>query len=167
MENSKITKILFVCLGNICRSPAAQTVMEQLVEGKGMQNVIECDSAGTYSGHTGEKADPRMRSAASRRGINITHRARQVRSDDFDRFDMIVAMDDSNYDKLFRLAPTAEATDKIYRMSEFFGENYSRDWSYVPDPYYEGAEGFELVLNLLEDGCANLLSRLELAHENE
>lgn len=163
MTENKQYRILFVCLGNICRSPAAQTVMEREVARQGLQHLVECDSAGTYSGHTGEKADPRMRYAAGRRGIDITHRARQVKSDDFERFDMIVAMDDSNYDKLFRLAPTTEATDKIYRMCEFFGERFNRDWSYVPDPYYEGSEGFELVLDMLEEGCVNLLTRLEPA----
>lgn len=167
MKEPKTTHVLFVCLGNICRSPAAQTVMEQLVADRGLAHAILCDSAGTYSGHTGEKADPRMRYAASRRGIDITHRARQVRSQDFDRFDMLVAMDDSNYDKLFRLAPTAEATDKIHRMCEFFGERFARDWDHVPDPYYEGSEGFELVLDMLEEGCANLLNELEAADKDK
>ena len=167
MENSKITRVLFVCLGNICRSPAAQTVMEKIVSSRGVSHLIECDSAGTYSGHTGEKADPRMRQAAANRGINITHRARQVKRDDFDRFDMIVAMDDSNYNNLYRLAPSCEASDKIYRMCDFFGETFRQNWDHVPDPYYEGREGFELVLDMLEEGCVNLMNHLQSTLENK
>ena len=159
MNSSKTTRIIFVCLGNICRSPAAQTIMESIIAKRGLGNAFECDSAGTYAGHTGEKADPRMRHAASRRGLDITHRARAVRSGDFDNFDLIVAMDDSNYDRLYRLAPSIEAADKIHRMCEFFGDRFAgRD--YVPDPYYEGQEGFELVLDMLEEGCENLLGRI-------
>ncbi len=120
MNSSKITRIIFVCLGNICRSPAAQTIMESIITKQGLGSAFECDSAGTYAGHTGEKADPRMRHAASRRGLDITHRARAVRSGDFDNFDLIIAMDDSNYDRLYRLAPSIEAADKIHRMCEFF-----------------------------------------------
>ena len=158
MSNAKY-RILFVCLGNICRSPAAQTIMESIISKQGVDSDFECDSAGTYSGHTGEKADSRMRYAASKRGLDITHRARAVKMSDFDNFDIILAMDDSNYDRLYRLAPTIEASDKVRRMCEFFGERFSnRD--YVPDPYYEGQEGFELVLDMLEEGCDNLLDNL-------
>lgn len=159
MNSNKITRLLFVCLGNICRSPAAQTVMEGLIRERGLTDRFECDSAGTYSGHTGEKADPRMRHAASKRGIDITHRARAVKSADFDAFDVIIAMDDSNYDRLYRMAPSVEDADKVRRMCEFFGERFAgRD--HVPDPYYEGQEGFELVLDMLEEGCARLLDEL-------
>ena len=101
------TRILFVCLGNICRSPAAEGIMRRIVERRGLSGTFGIDSAGTYGGHRGELPDPRMRSAASRRGYALTHRSRQVREEDFDRFDMIVAMDDMNYESLNRLAPTA------------------------------------------------------------
>ena len=148
-------RILFVCLGNICRSPAAEAMMQSLVERAGLQNQRDLDSAGTYGGHAGERADARMRRAAAARGIDITHRSRQVRESDFDNFDMIIAMDDNNYEALFRLAPSREAQFKIYRFREFLRRN--PDWSYIPDPYYEGHEGFELVLDLLEDGCATLV----------
>lgn len=149
-------RVLFICLGNICRSAAAQTMLETLAEARGAD--IGVDSAGTYGGHAGQMADPRMRRHAARRGLDITHRARQVRESDFDRFDLIVAMDDANYDDLRRMAPTLEGEGKIVRMADFFSQPASLD--YVPDPYYSGAEGFELVLDLLEDACSNLLDSL-------
>ncbi|MBR5464799.1 MAG: low molecular weight phosphotyrosine protein phosphatase [Alistipes sp.] len=150
-------KILFVCLGNICRSPAAEGIMRDLVIRRGLTEQIEIDSAGTYAGHTGELADPRMRRAASARGIELTHSARQIREADFERFDRIIVMDDYNYEDVHRLAPSRELAQKIYRMREFF---HSSRYSYVPDPYYEGREGFEIVLDLLEEGCRNLLDEL-------
>ncbi|MBO5831190.1 MAG: low molecular weight phosphotyrosine protein phosphatase [Alistipes sp.] len=159
METKKITRILFVCLGNICRSPAAEGVMQMLVERNGLTDRVVLDSAGTYGGHSGERSDVRMRRAASARGIELTHRARQVREEDFERFDMIIAMDDNNYEALFRLAPDRAAQQKIYRFREFLRHN--PNWSYVPDPYYEGHEGFELVLDLLEDGCSTLVEQLQ------
>lgn len=159
MKNNDITRILFVCLGNICRSPAAEAMLSVLVERNGLSNRVVVDSAGTYGGHAGERSDARMRSAAAARGIAMTHRARQVREEDFERFDLIIAMDDNNYEALFRLAPDRAAQQKIYRFREFL--RHHPDWSYIPDPYYEGHEGFELVLDLLEDGCAELLNQLK------
>ena len=153
----KPRKILFVCLGNICRSPAAEEVMRTLVRESGEEADYVLDSAGTYGGHAGQLSDSRMCAHARRRGYQLTHRSRPVRSSDFDDFDLIVAMDDSNYDRLRSLAPTLEARDKVVRMMD-----YARLHPYydsVPDPYYEGAEGFELVLDLLEDACAGLLDR--------
>ena len=149
--------ILFVCLGNICRSPAAEGILRDLIIRRGVTDLIEVDSAGTYAGHTGELPDPRMRRAASARGIELTHRARQIREADFERFDRIIVMDDYNYEDVHRLAPSREAAHKIYRMREFFT---SSRYHYVPDPYYEGREGFEIVLDLLEEGCQNLLDKL-------
>ncbi len=132
--------------------------MQMLVERNGLADRVVLDSAGTYGGHSGERSDARMRRAAAARGIDITHRARQVREEDFERFDMIIAMDDNNYEALFRLAPDREAQQRIYRFREFLRHN--PNWSYIPDPYYEGHEGFELVLDLLEDGCSTLLEKL-------
>ena len=132
--------------------------MQMLVERNGLADSVVLDSAGTYGGHSGERSDARMRRAALARGIDITHRARQVREEDFERFDMIIAMDDNNYEALFRLAPDREAQQRIYRFREFLRHN--PNWSYIPDPYYEGHEGFELVLDLLEDGCSTLLEKL-------
>ncbi|MBR5281849.1 MAG: low molecular weight phosphotyrosine protein phosphatase [Alistipes sp.] len=159
MGNIDKTRILFVCLGNICRSPAANGVMEQMVAQQGLQGKFLIDSAGTYGGHAGELPDPRMRVAASRRGYNLTHRSRKFREQDYHDFDMIVVMDDSNYENVARLAPERKYLDKVYRFVEF-SKNHP-DWSYVPDPYYEGHEGFELVLDILEDGCAELINRLK------
>ena len=150
-------KVLFVCLGNICRSPAAQGIFEHIVRENGMQNRIEADSAGTYSGHRGELPDRRMRTAALYRGFALTHKARPVSSLDFLDFDMIVAMDDQNYEDLMRLAPSVESTHKIRRMASFLKQ---RQMSYIPDPYYMGAEGFCLVLDLLEEGCQNLFDEI-------
>lgn len=154
-------KILFVCLGNICRSPAADGIMHAMVEKDGLAERYEIDSAGTYGGHAGELPDPRMREAAYARGYLLTHRSRQFRSDDFDRFDMIMVMDDSNYDKVCRLAPTPEALGKVRRTADYC-TRFKID--HVPDPYYEGHEGFEYVLDILEDACRNLLTEIETAN---
>lgn len=151
-------RILFVCLGNICRSPAAEGVMRRLVEERGVAERFEIDSAGTGGWHVGDLPDKRMRIHARRRGLELEHRCRQVRESDFERFDIIVGMDDNNIAELLRLAPTPEAMDKVVGMAAFVGKAMRCDA--IPDLYYEGAEGFELVLDLLEDGCANLLSRL-------
>ena len=159
MSNNNKIHILFVCLGNICRSAAANGVMEDFVEKEGLQEKIIIDSAGTYGGHAGELPDPRMRVAASRRGYNLTHRSRRITEEDFYNFDMIITMDDSNYENVARLAPERKYLNKMYRFVEF-SKSYP-EWSYVPDPYYEGHEGFELVLDLLEDGCKELLSQLK------
>ena len=148
------TKILFVCLGNICRSPAADGIMRHIVRERGLGAEIAVDSAG----HTGELPDARMRRAASRRGYDLTHRARQIREEDFGKFDLIVVMDDRNYEHVHRLAPSRADAARIFRMREFFSRHPG--WDHVPDPYYEGAEGFELVLDMLEDGCEGILAHL-------
>ena len=153
-------RILFVCLGNICRSPAANGIFEDMIAKEGLQEVIEVDSAGTYSGHRGELPDPRMRRAAAERGYNLTHRSRTVCEEDFYDFDMIIVMDDSNYERVSRLSPERKYLDKLYRMVEFTADAYP-DYSYIPDPYYEGVEGFYLVLNMLEHGCRKLLDQLK------
>lgn len=153
-------KVLFVCLGNICRSPAAETVMQEVVKTNGAESRFILDSAGLYGGHAGEPADRRMRIHAQRRGYDITHRSRKVRTSDFDDFDLIVAMDDSNYDNLRRMAPTVEQEVKVVRMIDFVKGFPTLDS--VPDPYYSGAEGFELVLDLLEEGCVNLFDALSV-----
>jgi len=150
-----IHKILFVCLGNICRSAAANGIMEAIVAREGLQAAIEVDSAGTYGGHAGDLPDYRMRAAAAARGYSLTHRARRITEDDFYEFDSIIVMDDNNYESVVRLAPERKYLDKVYRFVEFC--KHHPQWSYVPDPYYEGHEGFELVLNLLEDGCEGVL----------
>lgn len=152
-------RILFVCLGNICRSPAAEGIMQHLVESRGMQNDYLLDSAGTYGGHAGELPDNRMRIHARRRGYELTHRSRPISTSDFENFDLIVAMDDYNFRTIKNMAPTIEDECKVVKMVDFV-ENYPQ-YDCVPDPYYEGAQGFEIVLDLLEDGCNNLLDKLE------
>lgn len=149
--------VLFVCLGNICRSPMAQTVFEKIVEDKGMTAKFEVDSAGLGDWHAGNKADSRMRSHAEKRGYTITHRARQVRKDDFDKFDYIVAMDEQNVRGLNTLAKSDKQRGKIIRM-RYFLSKYSSDT--IPDPYYGGAEDFEHVIDLLEDSCEVLFEDL-------
>ena len=153
------TSLLFVCLGNICRSPAADAIMHKVVKDAGDEDLFYIDSAGTYGGHAGSLPDPRMRVAASRRGYNLTHRSRRIKEDDFYNFDMIIVMDDSNYENVARLAPERKYLDKVYRFVEF-SKNYP-EWSYVPDPYYEGREGFYLVIDMLEEACEKLLDEIE------
>lgn len=158
-------KILFVCLGNICRSSAADEIMRQQVLSAGLGDEFEIDSAGTYGGHAGDLPDPRMRAAGKRRGYNFTHRSRKVRSEDFERFDLLLAMDDSVYESLSRLAPTVDSLQKLERMADYIPRHFGYD--YVPDPYYEGAEGFELVLDMLEEGCRELLEELRQMRVSE
>lgn len=151
-------KILFVCLGNICRSPAAEQVMRSIVEQEDDSQRFEIDSAGTGDYHIGDLPDRRMRIHASRRGYELTHRCRQVQTADFYRFDLIVAMDASNERNLHRIAPTVESACKVVMMADFV--DLATRYDHIPDPYYEGAEGFELVLDLLESACRNLYDRL-------
>ncbi|MBQ0121534.1 MAG: low molecular weight phosphotyrosine protein phosphatase [Bacteroidales bacterium] len=151
-------KILFVCLGNICRSPAAHGVMQRLIEDEGLDSVIEVDSAGTYGGHQGQLPDHRMRRHAARRGYDLTHRSRPVVQSDFTHFDMIVAMDDGNARDLKWMART-DITHRLVMMGDYLSPGQKH--SYVPDPYYGGPEDFELALDLVEDACANLLDYIK------
>lgn len=157
-EEKRKIRVLFVCLGNICRSPAAEGVFRALAEEKGIADRFVIDSAGLYGGHAGELPDKRMRVHAARRGYNLTHRSRPVSISDFDDFDIILSMDDSNYSRLRNMAPSLEDENKVRRMTDFC--RLHPGWDHVPDPYYEGAEGFELVLDLLEDSCNGLLDEL-------
>ena len=157
LNTNKKYKVLFVCLGNICRSPAAQGIFEHIVRENAAEDRIEADSAGTYGGHRGELPDRRMRNAALYRGYALTHRSRPVSSLDFPDYDLIVAMDDQNYEDLMHLAPYVEDTHKIVRMASYLS---THSISYIPDPYYMGSEGFNLVLDLLEEGCGNLFNSI-------
>jgi len=157
MKNQK-TKILFVCMGNICRSPAAENVFRHFVKAEGVEDQFEIDSAGTVNFHTGNPPDSRMTEAAKRRGIPMTGTARQVKSADFMEFDWILTMDDDNYLDLLEIRSTLpHPTAKLVKFCDFC-ENFDEDS--VPDPYYGGADGFELVLNMLEDGCSVFLKKL-------
>lgn len=151
-------KILFICLGNICRSPMAEAIMLKLVKENGLEAEYEIDSAGLIAYHQGEGADPRMKMHARRHGYVLTHISRPIREMDFDLFDLIVCMDDSNWDKLHRLAPTVEAEQKIVRMTDFCKTHVI---DHVPDPYYGGEQGFENVIEILEDACEGLLCHME------
>jgi len=147
-------KILFVCLGNICRSPAAEGIMRQKSAGL----PIEIDSAGTAGYHTGDLPDARMRSHAAKRGYVLDSHARKFDpAVDFAKFDMIIAMDHENLSDLRRMDGKKRYTDKLFLMSDFC-RTMSVDE--VPDPYYEGPEGFEHVLDILEDACDGLLASL-------
>lgn len=152
-------RVLFVCLGNICRSPAAQGITEKIAAERG--TAIECDSAGFYGGHAGQLPDRRMREAAFGRGYRLDHRARRIRLSDLDDFDIVAGMDDSNMDDLHRLADTDGRDSRIVRMTDFASRHPEYDC--VPDPYYEGAAGFQLVLDLLEDACGTLLDEISSA----
>lgn len=150
-------RLLFVCLGNICRSPAAQGIMESLAAAGGVE--VECDSAGFYGGHAGDLPDRRMREAALQRGYLLDHRARKIRGIDLDNFDLVLGMDDSNMDDLHVLADTDNRDAKVLGLVDF-AAGHPQDDS-VPDPYYGGAAGFHHVLDLLEDACGTLLGEIE------
>jgi protein-tyrosine phosphatase len=152
-------KILFICLGNICRSPGAEAVFRRMVEKEGLSDRIEIDSAGLTDYHAGEPADERMQKHAGKRGYHLTSISRPVDPEvDFDPYDMIIAMDNQNIRDLERLAEGTSAVNKIFKMTDFCSEcRYDE----VPDPYYGGDEGFELVLDLLEQACSGLINFLK------
>lgn len=150
-------RILFVCLGNICRSSSAEEIMRTLVKKAGLEHEIEVDSAGILSYHEGEFPDSRMRMHASRRGYDLTHRSRPVKTMDFFEFDMLIGMDDRNIQDLTDRSPDLDSLKKIHRMTDFCR---TKVVDHVPDPYYGGAQGFENVLDILEDACEGLLISL-------
>lgn len=151
-------RILFVCLGNICRSPAAEGVMKHIIAEEGADDWT-IDSAGTGRWHIGDLPDRRMRIHARDRGLQLDHRCRQVTTADFDRFDLIIGMDSQNVADLRALAPSPEAAAKVAPMGRWLDP--AQGYDHVPDPYYEGSEGFELVLDLLQNGCRKLFNDLE------
>jgi protein-tyrosine phosphatase len=156
---SEITRICFVCLGNIVRSPLAENMFRYLAEQAGVDGRYEVDSAGTGSWHVGESPDRRMRQVAARRGFKYDGRARQFRQSDFQNFDLIIAMDTENRVNLGRLARNVEEEAKIHLMREFDPQGAPN--APVPDPYYGGIDGFENVYNIVERSCQGLLDALE------
>ena len=150
--------ILFVCLGNICRSPSAEAVMKAVVKREGLEDEIYVDSAGILAWHSGEPADRRMQSHAKERGYDLTSISRQIKAKDFEKFDLIIGMDHENMRDLRALDKDNKYSDKLYMMTGFC-RNIPADS--VPDPYYGGVSGFENVLDILEDACEGLLDRIK------
>ncbi|KAH9660067.1 Acid phosphatase [Citrus sinensis] len=168
---TKPFSVLFVCLGNICRSPAAEGVFRDIVKKRGIDSKFNIDSAGTIDYHEGNPADSRMRAASKRRGIEITSISRPIRPSDFKDFDLILAMDKQNRQDIleafnrwkFREQLPEEAHKKVRLMCSYCKKH---DETEVPDPYYGGPQGFEKVLDLLEDACESLLDSI-LAENND
>ena len=154
-------RILFVCMGNICRSPTAEGVMRRLLEEAGLADRVEVESAGTGGWHAGEPPDERATLAARRRGITLAGAARQVRAADFRDFDLLIAMDRANLRELLAVAPDEEGAEEVRLLREFDPAS-SGDLD-VPDPYYGGDRGFETVLDLVEAACRGLLDELRAA----
>ena len=155
----KKISVLFVCLGNICRSPAAEAIFINLLEKNGLNEGFIVDSAGTGSWHIGKKADSRMRFAAERRDIKISSRARQITCKDFEKFNYILAMDDSNFQNIQNLKNRTSSSDfasikKIQNFKSVFNDLE------VPDPYFGGDEGFDHVLDILEDSVSGFLESI-------
>ena len=151
-------KILFVCLGNICRSPGAEAVFNALIEKNGLENELQCDSAGTAAYHVGELADARMREIGSKRGYHLTSRARRVDPNrDFDQFQYIIGMDRQNVRDLKSIARNKNERKQIFLMTDFC---INKIYDSVPDPYFGGDAGFELVFDILEDACEGLLGKM-------
>jgi protein-tyrosine phosphatase len=149
-----MTKVLFVCMGNICRSPMAEGVFRKLVRDAGLQDVVQIASAGTHAYHVGEPPDVRAQQAARKRGYELTElRARQVTQEDFHEYDLILAMDWENLALLQQQCPRSQK-HKLHLLMRYAGEFEAAT---VPDPYYGGAEGFNTVLDYVEDACQGLL----------
>lgn len=152
-------QVLFVCLGNICRSPSAEAVFNALIWKEGLGNHISCDSAGTAAWHAGEPADYRMKLFAQKRGYMLTSISRPVDpTTDFDRFDYLIGMDRQNVADLKSMARNENDKKKIFLITDFC---ISTKYNSVPDPYYRGDSGFKLVLDILEDACEGLIRKLQ------
>jgi len=152
-----MTKVLFVCLGNICRSPLAEGIFRQMTKSRGLENEILCDSCGTSNYHIGSEPDERTRANANVNGVKLYHKARQFKASDFEEFDYIMPMDASNFRNItvFPQAKTTKATLQL--MREYDPEGKGLD---VPDPYYGGEQGFQEVFDILNRSCASLLDQI-------
>lgn len=154
-------KILFVCMGNICRSPTAEGVFRHKVTEAGLSEKIYIDSAGTHAYHVGNPPDPRSQQAARKRNIDLsTQRARKVNTDDFEEFDYVIAMDMSNMDDLQSICPVG-LEDKVHAFLAFSANTGTKE---VPDPYYGSGNGFETVLDLIEEAADGLIAHLQKHH---
>lgn len=150
----KQKSVLFVCLGNICRSPTGEAVFKFLVHQHALEYQIFVESAGTIGYHEGNPADSRMKKHAARRGYDLQSRSRKIRPEDFEQFDLIIAMDQQNLTDILAVDPSAE---NVRMLSDFLDDQWPRD---VPDPYYGGADGFETVLDMIEAACPHILEEL-------
>jgi len=150
--------ILFVCMGNICRSPAGENIFRQVVENAGLSKHIHCDSAGTIGIHSGNKPDTRMSKTIRRRGYRVTGHARQFSLQDFENFNLILVMDNENHKNILKLADTEEERAKLKMFTSFCLQHHHHE---VPDPYYGGDTGFQLVADLIEDGSNGLIKYLK------
>ena len=161
MSNKINVSVLFVCMGNICRSPTAQGVFERLVEEHQLAGAIEIDSAGTHACHSGERPDGRASAAALKRGDDLSsQQARRVSPEDFDRFDYVLAMDRDNYEILSTSCPSGLGS-RLRLFLEFAPDLETRE---VPDPYYGGPSGFERVLDMIEQASEGLLADIRQQH---
>ncbi len=154
MNNQKKINVVFICMGNICRSPTAEGVFRHVVKERNLQDVIKIDSAGTHAYHIGEPPDSRSQATAKSRGVDLSaQRARKVEAIDFERFDYVIAMDRSNYENLKALA-TVEQQEKLHLFM-----NFTNEWdnAEVPDPYYGGGDGFKNVFDMVQSASEGLL----------
>ncbi|HEX4436536.1 MAG TPA: low molecular weight protein-tyrosine-phosphatase [Solirubrobacteraceae bacterium] len=154
-------RLLFVCLGNICRSPTAEGVMRSLVAEAGMEDRVRIDSAGTGAWHVGSAPDGRATAAAVEQGVTLAGQARKIAPEDFDRFDLILAMDGSNLRDLQTLAPDEEDRAKVRLLREFDPGSAGEPDLDVPDPYYGGEDGFGTVFDLVDAACRGLLAEIQ------
>lgn len=154
MQNKR--SVLFVCLGNICRSPAGEGILQEIVDQRDLQSQIVVDSAGTAGYHDGKSADRRMIAAAKNRGVDLTSISRKLQFEDLDQFDLVIAMDRENLADIQRLNSEPTATVKL--LSEYLDDQWPTD---VPDPYYGGEEGFEYVLDMVAAACPAILDELQ------
>jgi protein-tyrosine phosphatase len=157
MTNSNKVSVVFVCMGNICRSPTAEGVFRHVVKERNLQDVVKIDSAGTHAYHIGESPDSRSQATAKSRGVDLSaQRARKVEAIDFERFDYVIAMDRSNYENLKDLA-TIEQQEKLYLFMDFTS---AWDNAEVPDPYYGGGDGFKNVFDMVQSASEGLLETI-------
>ncbi len=158
MNNKTTVSVLFVCMGNICRSPTAEGVFRHKVTAAGLEDRIQVDSAGTIAYHIGHPPDPRAQNAALKRGIDLSsQQARKVSSGDFEVFDYVIAMDSDNHDELQAICPPGYE-DRLHMFLKFATNSNETD---VPDPYYGGGRGFETVLDLVEEAADGLLKHIK------
>ena len=156
-----MVKVLFVCMGNICRSPTAHGVFQKMVDNQSLGHLIEVDSAGTHAYHVGEAPDPRAQAVAQRRGVDLSPlRARKVKAADFEMFDYVLVMDDDNYQNLDLICPPGRE-EKLSLFLDYAPTMRERE---VPDPYYGGESGFERVLDLIEAASEGLLAEIQSRH---